>query len=237
MRLNLAELDLRRNLVCVAIHPLVCTVRGRAIEDIPQVPRPSRVQDPHLHSARRISALVIFVEPEDLTQVHQASHAQADDDATGPAALVTQWPHLPLPRACQVCVAGDRHELVRDKVASEERGQDAGGAEGIGFEGDEEDDGRRLGVEGAAKVVVGEENQAAGKEHGSAEAMRLECQPSRQDCRGCKSLRATGGAHGHSRVRHCKGNGSKDERCRGLSWCKIAARMERATMDDALDRV
>lgn len=58
------------------------------------------------------------------------------------------------PNALQVSIAGDRLDLVWDVVVLQESREDPAAAEGIGLEGDEDEDGRRERVACALQVQV-----------------------------------------------------------------------------------
>lgn len=56
--------------------------------------------------------------------------------------------------AFQVSIAGDRLDLVRDVVVLQESCKDSAAAEGVGLEGDEDENGRRERVACALQVQV-----------------------------------------------------------------------------------
>jgi hypothetical protein len=122
------------------------------------------VNDPDLDSAERCFIAFAF-ETQQQTEVDHATHAQAYNDATAATLRFHHWHDELFSSLFQVGIARHGLDLVRDIVMLEEASQDATGAEGVGFEGDEDEDGWRQGMAGLLEVGVEFRDEGAREIH------------------------------------------------------------------------
>jgi hypothetical protein len=115
-------------------------VEWETTEDIAQVPGTVRVHNPNFN-ATVWGILTVSLQTKQRTEINHATNTKADDNATTAALRLHHRRYQVLASLLKVGIPRNGVNLVRDVVMFKKPGEDAAGAECIGFESNKDEDG------------------------------------------------------------------------------------------------